>query len=113
MSVHAATERGDSMTPMRRCTTRVAGILASLEPTASVGQLTKLMTMVTLRSITRTLETDLLTTEFVVVPIFRPTGQPQYRIEIHMRHPDTLSLDSLNTALASAQNELTPGVSAH
>jgi hypothetical protein len=88
--------------------------LASLEPTASVArQLTKLMTMVNLRSITRTLETDLLATEFVVLPIFGPTGQPEYQIEIHVSHPDTLTLDTLNTALESAQNELTPGVSAH
>jgi hypothetical protein len=87
--------------------------LASLEPTVAVArQLTKLMTMVTLRSITSTLETDLPATEFVV-PIFGPTGQPQYQIEIHIRHPDTVSLDSLNTALVNAQNELTPGVSAH
>jgi DNA-binding IclR family transcriptional regulator len=93
---------------------RVAGILASLEPTASVArQLTKLMTMVNLRSITSTLETDLLATEFVVLPIFGPTGQPEYQIEIHVSHPDTLTLDSLNTALETAQNELAPGVSAH
>jgi DNA-binding IclR family transcriptional regulator len=93
---------------------RVAGILTSLEPTASVArQLTKLMTMVTLRSITRTLETDLLATEFVVLPIFGPTGQPDYQIEIHVSHPDTLTLDSLNTALENAQNELIPGVPAH
>ncbi len=92
---------------------RVAGILASLEPTASVArQLTKLMTMVNLRSITRTLETDLLATEFVVLPIFGPTGQPEYQIEIHVSHPAALTLDSLNTALQNAQDELTPGVSA-
>ena len=89
---------------------RVTGILASLEPTASVArQLTKLMTMVNLRSITRTLETDLLETEFVVLPIFGPTGQPEYQIEVHVSHPDTLTLDSLNTALENAQNELTLG----
>ena len=76
-------------------------------------QLTQLMTMVNLRSITSTLETDLLTTEFVVLPIFGPTGQPEYQIEIHVNHPDTLTLDSLTTALENAQNELTPGVSAH
>jgi DNA-binding IclR family transcriptional regulator len=93
---------------------RVAGILASLEPTATVArQLTNLMTMVTLRSITRTLETDLLATEFVVLPIFGPTGQPEYQIEIHVSHPDALTFDSLNTALENAQNELTPGASAH
>jgi DNA-binding IclR family transcriptional regulator len=89
---------------------RVADILASLEPTASVArQLTKLMTMVTLRSITRTLEKDLLTTEFVVLPIFGRTGQPEYQIEIHVRRPDTLTLDELNTVLEDAQNELTSG----
>jgi DNA-binding IclR family transcriptional regulator len=93
---------------------RVAGILASLEPTAAVArQLTNLMTMVTLRSITRTLESDLLTTEFVVLPIFGRSTQPEYQIEIHVSRPDTLTLDSLNTALENAQNELTPGLSAH
>jgi DNA-binding IclR family transcriptional regulator len=92
---------------------RVAGILSSLEPTASVArQLTKLMTMVTLRSITSTLENDFLATEFVVLPIFGPTGQPEYQIEIHVSHPDTLTLDSLNTALENARNELIPGVAA-
>jgi DNA-binding IclR family transcriptional regulator len=92
---------------------RVAGILSSLEPTASVArQLTKLMTMVTLRSITRTLETDLAATEFVVLPIFGPSGQPEYQIEIHVSHPATLTLDSLNNALEHAQNQLAPGASA-
>jgi DNA-binding IclR family transcriptional regulator len=92
---------------------RVAGILSSLEPTATVArQLTKLMTMVTLRSITSTLETDLLATEFVVLPIFGQKGQPEYQIEIHVNHPDTLTLDSLNTALEHAQNQLAPGASA-
>jgi hypothetical protein len=53
------------------------------------------------------------TTEFVVLPIFGQTGQPDYQIEIHIRRPDALPLDSLNAALPNAQNELTPGVSAH
>lgn len=93
---------------------RVAGILASLEPTPTVArQLTKLMTMVNLRSITRTLETDLLATEFVVLPIFGPTDQPEYQIEIHISHPDTLTLASLNTALKKARKQLTPRASAH
>jgi len=92
---------------------RVAGILASLEPTATVArQLTNLMTMVTLRSITKTLEKDLPATEFVVLPIFGRTGQPEYQIEIHIRRPGALTLDELNTALANAHNELTPGASA-
>ncbi|MFL6081650.1 MAG: MarR family transcriptional regulator [Mycobacterium sp.] len=93
---------------------RVAGILASLEPTAKVArQLTNLMTMVTLRSITRTLEKDLPATEFVVLPIFGRTGQPEYQIEIHIRRPDALTLDELNIALTNAQDELAPGASAH
>jgi DNA-binding IclR family transcriptional regulator len=92
---------------------RVAGILASLEPTETVArQLTSLMTMVTLQSITRTLETDLLATEFVVLPIFGRVGQPEYQIEIHIRRADALTFDGLTTALDNAQNELTPGVSA-
>jgi DNA-binding IclR family transcriptional regulator len=92
---------------------RVAGILASLEPTTTVArQLTNLMTMVTLRSITSTLEKDFPTTEFVVLPIFGRTGQPEYQIEIHLSRPD-VTLDQLNIALTNAQNELTPGVSAH
>jgi len=61
---------------------------------------------------TRTLETGLLATEFVVLPILGPTGQPEYQIEIHVSRPAALTLDSLNTALENAQNELTPGVSA-
>lgn len=93
---------------------RVAGILTSLEPTATVArQLTNLMTMVTLRSVTRTLEKDLPATEFVVLPIFGRTGQPEYQIEIHIRRPDALTIDELNAALANAQNKLTPGASAH
>jgi DNA-binding IclR family transcriptional regulator len=88
---------------------RVAVILTSLEPTASVArQLTKLMTMVTLRSITGTLEKELPETEFAVLPIFGWTGQPEYQIEIHVSRPDALTLDALNTALENAQNELTP-----
>jgi hypothetical protein len=67
------------------------------------------MTMVTLRSITKTLEKDLPATEFVVLPIFGRTGQPEHQIEIHLRRPGVLTLDELNTALADAQNELTPG----
>src|SRR6201993_4409816 len=44
--------------------TRLADILASMEPTAQVArQLTTLMTMVTLRSVTDLLETDLASTE--------------------------------------------------
>jgi DNA-binding IclR family transcriptional regulator len=93
---------------------RVSALLASLEPTAAVArQLTNLMTMVTLRSITNTLEKDLPATEFVVLPIFGRTGQPEHQIEIHIRHSDALTLDELNAALANAQNELAPGASAY
>jgi DNA-binding IclR family transcriptional regulator len=90
---------------------RLTGVLASLEPTASVTrQLNKLMTMVTLQSVTRTMERDLPTTEFVVLPIFGGTGQPEYQIEIHLGRTESLTLDELNAALGYAQDHLTPGV---
>jgi DNA-binding IclR family transcriptional regulator len=90
---------------------RLVGLLASLQPTTSVTrQLSTLMTMVTLQSVTRTLETDLLTAEFVVLPIFGSAGQPEYQIEIHLGRTDGLTLDELDAALRSAQDRLTPGV---
>jgi hypothetical protein len=56
----------------------------------------------------RGLEKNLPATEFVVLPIFGRTGQPEYQIEIHIGRPDALTLDELNIALTNAQNELTP-----
>jgi hypothetical protein len=47
------------------------------------------------------LEKGLSATEFVVLPIFGRAGQPEYPIEIDIRRPDALTLDELNTALAS------------
>jgi DNA-binding IclR family transcriptional regulator len=89
---------------------RLVGILASLEPATSVTrQVSALMTMVTLESVTRTLETDLLTTEFVVLPIVGSTGQPEYQIEIHLSRTDGLTLDELDAALRSARDCLAPG----
>lgn len=91
--------------------TRLAEVLASLEPTARVTrQLTTLMTMVTLQSVTATLETDLATAEFVVLPIFGPDGQPEYQIEIHLGHADGLTLTELDAALRRAQGLLTAAV---
>jgi DNA-binding IclR family transcriptional regulator len=90
---------------------RLAGVLASLEPTTMVTrQLSKLMTMVTLQSVTRSLETDLPSTEFVVLPIFDGSGQPEYQIEIHLGGMDTLTVDELDAALRQAQDRLAPGV---
>jgi DNA-binding IclR family transcriptional regulator len=90
---------------------RLAGVLASLEPTAQVTrQLTTLMTMVTLQSITDTLETDLASTEFVVLPIFGQHGQPEYQIEIHLGGSAGLTLSALDTALEHAQALLSAGV---
>lgn len=83
---------------------RLADVLASLEPTAQVTrQLTTLMTMVTLQSVTHTLEKDLPTAEFVVVPIFAHDGQPEYQIEIHLGHSTGLTLPELDAALRRAQ----------
>jgi DNA-binding IclR family transcriptional regulator len=90
---------------------RLAGVLASLEPTAQVTrQLTTLMTMVTLQSITDTLETDLASTEFVVLPIFDQHGQPEYQIEIHLGASAGLTLPALDAALEHAQGMLGAGV---
>ena len=86
----------------------LATVLASLEPTAQVTrQLTTLMTMVTLQSVTHALETKLASTEFVVLPIFGQDGQPEYQIEIHLGRPAGLSLAGLDSALKHAQSLLT------
>jgi DNA-binding IclR family transcriptional regulator len=86
---------------------RLADVLASLEPTARVTrQLTTLMTMVTLQSVTDTLETELAATEFVVLPIFGQDGQPEYQIEIHLGRSAGLTLPALDAALDHAQGLL-------
>ncbi len=90
---------------------RLADILASMEPTAQVTRrLTTLMTMVTLRSVTDNLETELASTEFVVLPIFGQDGQPDYQIEIHLGHSSGLTLAELGAALRHAQDILAAGV---
>ncbi|OCB42443.1 transcriptional regulator [Mycobacterium malmoense] len=86
---------------------RLADVLASLEPTSRVTrQLTTLMTMVTLQSVTDDLETHLAAAEFVVLPIFGPDGQPEYQIEIHLGRPARLTLPELDAALRHAQGLL-------
>jgi DNA-binding IclR family transcriptional regulator len=90
---------------------RLADVLASLEPTARVTrQLTTLMTMVTLQSVTGVLESELPSTEFVVLPIFGRDGQPEYQIEIHLGRSTGLTLAALDAALRHAQGLLTAGV---
>lgn len=87
---------------------RLAAVLASLGPTSQVTrQLSTLMTMVTLQSITHVLETELPATEFVVLPIFRRDGQPEYQIEIHLGGVDALTLVELDAALRHAQSLVT------
>lgn len=55
---------------------RLTTVLASMTPTARVTrQLSTLMTMVTLQSVTHSLEDELAATEFVVLPIFARDGQ--------------------------------------
>jgi DNA-binding IclR family transcriptional regulator len=86
---------------------RLASVLASLEPTAQVTrQLTTLMTMVALQSVTDGLETELSSTEFVVLPIFGQDGQPEYQIEIHLGRSAGLTLAELDAALRHAQGLL-------
>ena len=68
------------------------------------------MTIVTLQSVTSALETDLASTEFVVLPIFGRDGQPEYQIEIHLGGRDELTLPDLDAALTHVQTLLRPGV---
>lgn len=83
---------------------RLTDLLASLEPTAQVTrQLTTLMTMATLQSVTRDLEKNLAAVEFVVLPIFARDGQPEYQIEIHLGRSPGLTLPELDAALRHAQ----------
>jgi DNA-binding IclR family transcriptional regulator len=90
---------------------RLAAVLASLEPTAQVTrELSTLMTIVTLQSVTSALETELASTEFVVLPIFGRDGQPEYQIEIHLGGRDQLALPDLDAALRHAQALLSPGL---
>jgi DNA-binding IclR family transcriptional regulator len=87
---------------------RLTAVLASLEPTAQVTrELSTLMTMVNLQSVTHAIETQLAATEFVVLPIFGRDGQPEYQIEIHLGGRDDLTLPDLDAALRHAQALLT------
>lgn len=89
---------------------RLAAVLASLEPTPQVTrELNTLMTVVTLQSVTGMLETDLPSTEFVVLPIFGRDSQPEYQIEIHLGGRGEWSLPDLDDALQHAQALLRPG----
>jgi hypothetical protein len=88
---------------------RLATVLASLEPTTQVTrELNALMTIVTLQSVTGVLETELQSTEFVVLPIFGRDGQPEYQIEIHLGGRGEWNLPDLDDALHHAQGLLRP-----
>jgi DNA-binding IclR family transcriptional regulator len=90
---------------------RLAAVLASLEPTSQVTrELNTLMTIVTLQSVTGALETELPSTEFVVLPIFGRDSQPEYQIEIHLGGRGEWDLSDLDDALRHAQELLSPGV---
>jgi hypothetical protein len=67
------------------------------------------MTMVTLQSVTHALETELSSTEFVVLPIFGRDGQPEYQIEIHLGGSQQVNLAEVDAALGRAQTLLQPG----
>lgn len=87
---------------------RLASVLASVESTARVTrQLTTLMTIVSLRSVTDCLETELPSTEFVVLPIFGPDRQPEYQIQIHLAQHNAVDLRRLDATLTEAQRRLT------
>jgi DNA-binding IclR family transcriptional regulator len=88
---------------------RLAAVLASLEPTTQVTrELNALMTIVTLQSVTGVLETELPSTEFVVLPILGRDSQPEYQIEIHLGGRGEWNLPDLDDALHHAQALLRP-----
>jgi len=87
---------------------RLASILESMQPTAHLTtRLTTLMTMVSLQSVTATLENDLNTTEFIVLPIFGKDDMPAYQIQIHLAQSPDLTMSSLTSALSAVQRRLT------
>jgi DNA-binding IclR family transcriptional regulator len=86
---------------------RLTAVLASMEPGEQLSQrLSSLMTMVTLTSVTRTLENDLATAEFIVIPLFGNNGQPQYQIEARLSRPADLTLATLDAAVDAAQRRV-------
>ncbi len=90
---------------------RLTDVLASFTPTEQLTrQLSTLLTMVTLQSVTHDLESRLGAAEFVVLPIFGRNGQPEYQIELHLAHAGALTLAELDDALARAQQLLTTEV---
>lgn len=83
---------------------RLSAVLAAVEPTDRVArQLSALLTMVTLRSVTGSLEADLSTAEFVVLPIFGASGQPEYQVEIHMGGGPAMGFEEFDQILRAAQ----------
>jgi DNA-binding IclR family transcriptional regulator len=91
---------------------RLTAVLASMEPGEQLSRrLSSLMTMVTLISVTRTLENDLATAEFIVIPVFGKNGQPQYQIEARLSPPADLTLATLDAAVTAAQRHLAGMVS--
>lgn len=88
---------------------RLSAVLASMEPTDRITRrLSTLLTMVTLQSVTHSIQTDLPDTEFVVLPVFGADGQPEYQIEIHLGGRAELTLHELEAALTQAQELLAP-----
>ena len=86
---------------------RLTAVLASVESGERIAhRLTSLMTMVTLTSVTHTLEKDLASAEFVVLPIFGADGQPRYQIEVRLANSGDLTLPGLNEAVDAAQRRL-------
>lgn len=90
---------------------RLTAMLESIDSTPRLArQLTTLMTIVTLQSVTATLENELSTTEFVVLPIFGRNRQPEYQIQIHLGRNNALSLEQLDETLKHVQERLIPAL---
>jgi DNA-binding IclR family transcriptional regulator len=85
---------------------RLSQVLASVEQTGHVSRrLITMMTMVTLRSVTDTLEKNLASAEFIVVPLFGRDGQPDYQIEIRLAN-HAVDFAELDAAVRQAQSML-------
>ncbi|MGH3722856.1 MAG: helix-turn-helix domain-containing protein [Mycobacterium sp.] len=90
---------------------RLTVMLDSVESTTRLArQLTTLLTIVGLQSVTDTLETDLPATEFVVLPIFGRSQLPEYQIQIRLGRNSMLELAHLENTLRTAQLQLAPAL---
>ena len=80
--------------------------------TSVVRELTKMLTQMSLKSITHEVESRLSEAEFIVVPVFGRDDQPEYQIEIRLNRStrDELTLQRLEAAVEVVTERLTTHV---